>query len=201
MTLHIWKDRQPFVYKRLFAVIFMAGFLLGIFYTNLFGGKYFGGGSLFGSYDPGGFSYAETAGSELFWFLLGKRMLPAAVLWILGITVLGRAAVAAAIGWVGFSGGMLVSMAVLRYGFAGVLFCIGGLMPQYLVYVPAAFLFLHKVYAMSKNYAKDREKQSVFQILLPYAFTLLFTLMLVLLGVVLESYVNPYVLNFLWGKI
>lgn len=189
------ENRQSFVYKKLFTVIFMAGFLLGILYTNLLGREYMDSSSLFGSYYLNSYQYIEVVSSDLFWFILQKRIMPMVIVWVLGVTALGQAAVIGVLAWVGFSGGMLVSMAVMQFGFKGLLLCLGGLFPQYLIYVPAVFLLLHKVYAMSKSYAREKAEAGAGQLLLPYALSLIFILLFLLLGVILESYVNPSILK------
>lgn len=204
-TLNMLENRQPFVYKKLFTVIFMAGFLIGILYTNFIGSQYSSHSGIFSSYYLSSYQYIEVVSSELFWFVLQKRLLPVLVIWVMGITVIGSAVVWGVLLWVGFSGGMLVSMAVMQFGFKGLLLTLGGLFPQYLIYVPAMFLFLHKVYAMSKSLYGDKSKaeqaaQNAKSAVFPYALSLLFILIAMLLGVILESYVNPTILNLILKK-
>lgn len=198
--LKVFEKKQPFLYKKLFAVIFMAGFLIGIIYANMIGKKYMDSSGILSDYFLSRYKYFDIVNNNLFWYLLKQRIFPSVVLWITGITIMGIPAVWVYLTWYGFSGGMLISMAVMKFGFKGLILCLGGIMPQYVIYIPIMIILLQKVYQMSLSlyggkFSQGNGGKTKKQIFLNYLWNYFIIFVILLIGVILESYINPYILK------
>ena len=83
------------------------------------------------------------------WYLTKKRGGTLLVLHALGITVLGKLAIAAGLLWSGFLGGTLAAIAVLQLGAKGLAVLTAAAVPQIFVYLPAGLFYLTSVWRMS----------------------------------------------------
>ena len=120
----------------------MFSFLVGILYVNLVVGV---------SEDTGGFlnrgffeqyQNIEIKIGKYILYLLRIRFIPLAVMTALAFTRFRKVAVWGFIGWTGFLGGFLMAVSVLHIGLKGSLFCIVGVFPQTLFYIPAYIVVL-----------------------------------------------------------
>lgn len=166
--------------KQLFA-FFMPGFLFGILYVNLIMKKYTAEPGIFSDYFLNQYQTAEIVAEEYIWYLIRVRTIPFLVLLGLAFTKIRKAASIAFIVWTGFSGGMLLSMAVLGMGIKGSILCIVGILPQFLLYIPAYMVVIWYSYTYPQN--KWNAQKSVF---VGLAMTV---------GVILEAYVNPILMQ------
>lgn len=120
-------------------------------------------------------------GREYIWYLIRVRTIPFLVLLGLAFTKIRKAASIAFIVWTGFSGGMLLSMGVLGMGIKGSILCIVGILPQFLLYIPAYMVVIWYSYTYPQN--KWNAQKSIF---VGLAMTV---------GIILEAYVNPILMQ------
>ncbi len=185
----LWnKEREA--KKRKLLSFFLAGFVLGVFYIILLGHSE-NSNMLMSSYFFSKYQYMEYSSLDLLGYILKSRLSILIFLWLMGLTVIGSMTVLLFSLWVGFSFGLILTMAVLKLGMAGILLCIISMMPQYLVYFPAFLFGLLRIYEMSRTKKWSGAYAGMFGI----------TLVLVLIGALLESYVNPLLLKMLLKKI
>ncbi|CUX41701.1 stage II sporulation protein M [Clostridium sp. C105KSO13] len=166
--------------KQLFA-FFMPGFLLGILYVNLIMKKYTAEPGIFSDYFLKQYQTAEIVAQEYIWYLIKIRVTPFLLLLGLSFTKLRKFSSIAFLIWTGFSCGMLLSMAVLGMGVKGSILCFVGILPQFLLYVPAYMVVIWYGYTYPKN--RWNMQKTVF------------AGVAMVIGIVLEAYVNPILMQ------
>jgi len=166
--------------KQLFA-FFMPGFLLGILYVNLIMKQYTAEPGIFSDYFLKQYQSVSIVAEEYIWYLIKIRAVPFLILLGLAFTKMRKAASIAFLVWTGFSSGMLLSMAVLSMGIKGSILCIVGILPQFLLYVPAYMVIIWYSYTYPQN--KWNTQKSIF-----LGLTML-------VGIILEAYVNPILMQ------
>lgn len=194
------------VHIKLFFMIFMAGFILGIFFTNFFGKNYISGTGVLSDYFLRKFKYIDINSGELLFKVLKMRGKTFFLLWILGSTVFGAAAVCGYLCWMGFSIGILLTVAAMKFGVKGIFICLGGILPQYFIYIPLLLLFTERVLAMSVSPIGSREmlksgSKGRAALWKDYILLLVVSLCILAIGCLIESYVNPYLLQFILKKL
>ena len=98
-----------------------------------------------------------------------------------------KAASIAFLAWTGFSSGMLLSMAVLSMGIKGSILCIVGILPQFLLYIPAYMVIIWYSYTYPQN--RWNTQKSIF-----LGLTML-------VGIILEAYINPILMQAYLGSL
>lgn len=194
-----WKAKK-LMYIKLFGVIFIVSFIVGIFIANLSAKQYLNQTGILSEYFIMKYKYMDFSYRKLFWFILKSRLKTVIILWGLGFTIIGVPAVWGYSVWMGFSAGMLLSLSVMRMGFSGVIICFLGLVPQVFIYLPCILIFLNQVYAMSlsqfegkgfrKSYKRGRS-----QMIGSYMTLLCIIVMMLIVGIFLESHVNPIIIS------
>jgi len=134
----------------------------------------------------------------LFVFVMRKRLTFVVIMAVLATTYLGVAACMAVTMWYGFSTGMFLTAAILRYGFKGILLVAAGVLPQYFLYIPAIYALLiwsdktcRMIYCKSYYQREDTKTP----ILLGRVLSLVVILFGMVAGCFLESFVNPGILQ------
>nr|WP_153921735.1 stage II sporulation protein M [Faecalicatena contorta] len=159
----------------------MPGFLLGILYVNLIMKQYTAEPGIFSDYFLKQYQSVSIVAEEYIWYLIKIRAVPFLILLGLAFTKMRKAASIAFLVWTGFSSGMLLSMAVLSMGIKGSILCIVGILPQFLLYVPAYMVIIWYSYTYPQN--KWNTQKSIF-----LGLTML-------VGIILEAYVNPILMQ------
>lgn len=178
-----------------FLVFFCAGLFAGIFAIHIGKGILLGSGGIFDESALYQLKYMTVDSNALFWYIFRKRMVRLLGLAVLSTTYLGLAVCMGAAFWYGMSAGAFLTALALRYGIKGILLAVISMFPQYLFYVPAVLALLvwceelfRGIYVRKEYSAADRG------FLLKKAGKLLGILAAALVGVLLEGYLNPYLL-------
>ena len=172
--------------KQLLA-FFMPGFLLGIIYVNFIAKRYLAEPGIFSSGTLEQFLMVHISAGDYLWYLLRVRVVPFGVLAALAFTKMRKLSVALFLLWTGLSGGILISSAILSMGIRGSIFCLIGLMPQFLMYVPACFVLIWYSWSYPQN-RWNRQK-------------IVFVLLMLSMGMILEIYVNPIIVRWFIGTL
>lgn len=159
----------------------MPGFLLGILYVNLTAGQYLAESGVFSEYFLKQYTLAEVTAPEYIVYLAGVRLLPFLVMTGLIFTRARKTIAGIFLVWTGFLGGMLLTMAALSMGVKGILLCIVGMMPQFILYIPAYVVLIW--YAMTASVSSWNRQKTIFVVLM------------MSMGVILEAYINPLLLQ------
>lgn len=135
--------------------------------------------------------------NALFYYVFRKRILWMLVMSVLSTTYLGLAVCLGSVFWYGMSAGAFVTALALRYGIKGILLAAVCLLPQYLVYIPALFVFLkwaeelyRGIYSRSGGAFAAEDKS----FLVKKSGQLVALLCAFAIGCLLEAYINPLLL-------
>lgn len=175
-------------------IFFLAGFIGGILSVNLLGDGYLSQAGILSDFFLKQYKYLEIDGIGLFFYILEKRIKWVALLWILGYTVAGVPCAAAYTAWMGFSAGTLFSIGVLKLGMLGILFCAGAMVPQIFIFVPAWIFFLYGIYRKSVRRNQGGRNPSG-GIDWNYILIGVGMCLFLLFGILVESYINPWIVK------
>lgn len=167
--------------KKIFAVLLVIGFLIGIVYVNIFAKAYVASMGIFNDYFLSQYSGAELNTEEYILYIAKIRLIPVLLLLVTGCTDYKRTAASICLLWTGFSSGLILSASVLKMGIKGVLLCLTGIMPHFICYIAAYFMML--LYLFSYPDIRWNSSKTVSMILF------------LLLGIISECYVNPVLMD------
>jgi Stage II sporulation protein M len=167
----------------------MIGFLTGILFTNIFGKAYILGVGLLGEYFLLHFRYTQINYNSLLAYVFQERIKLFLVISVLGITNIGIPVIGALFVWFGFSGGVLLSVAIMKFGIKGIIICLGAVFPHFLVYIPLYLIYSDKLIDRRVSERNTWKKQKWIH----YLLFLLIGVLIITFGVVLESYINPII--------
>lgn len=135
--------------------------------------------------------FADSSGNirEFLLFAVRNRLIPWALLVLLGCFPWGRIYGAAWSGWIGASGGILFAAMILRHGAKGILFMGALCLPQAVLYVCAVLLQLYLI----RFFVRERNRRGIgMYIVCSLLFSAVFAA-----GVFAEYYINPLVLEWI----
>ena len=164
-------------HKKHLLIIFMAGFLIGILYTNIISRQYITVSGIFNEYYLRQYVNTEVIAAEYIWYILPMRAGPFIALAVLGYTKLKKIAVIGYLLWTGFSVGVIAVSAVIQMGMRGILLFIVGIIPQFIFYILAYTIVLWYLYTYPD--AKWNSGKTTFVFLT------------LVMGILMEVYVNP----------
>lgn len=190
------RDLAQELQSKWFLTLFLAGFVTGVLYLSLFGRAAVRETTLMSAYFFSKYRYLESASEELFLHCLKARLSSFAILWLAGLTVVGSVLVYLYLFWLGASFGITVTVAAMKLGAQGILICIAGGLPQFVLYVPAGVWMLRRICRMAgKQEPAWRQWKSGKKLFYRYLGVLAAGIVLFFLGAFLESYVNPLFLK------
>lgn len=176
--------------------LFLSGFVLGVFYITVFGKEVVHSTSLLSPYFFSKYERLEFAPEELFLYTLKARLSAFFILWLTGLTVFGALAAYGYVVWIGAALGITMTTAAMKMGLSGILLCIAGGLPHFILYVPAGCWILKRICEMSgKRDGKLRQWNSGKKQLFSYLFVAVLGILVFFAGAFLESYVNPFFLK------
>lgn len=192
-----------FNWKNRLLLSFVGGLFFGIFYANFFAREYLENVGFVSDYFQIRYLQEDVNKNLLFPYLLKGRGLSFFLIWLMGSSFLGGIMIYVVLGWIGFSVGIYLVAAIVKYGLGGIGFCLAALFPQCLFYIPAFGLVLWQAYSINrKKVGAESFGRSAFigksgnrELYLRYFVVLFLGLLLLFLGILTESYVNPQILK------
>lgn len=148
---------------------------------------------LFGTQLDASFELAGTDWNHLFFFVLQKRLALILLAGLSSLTFFYFPAVLTFYFYFGFIIGAMTALSTMRFGLFGILYYLGTLLPQIVLYVPM-WLLLVRSCSELHNVLGHRKSSLIKS--LPALFVVL---ALLLGGVLLETYVNPRLLKYLFA--
>ncbi len=181
--------------------LFTIGLFLGILIVNVGYDAWIGDGSLLGADMIARLKNSVPDGRGLFGYVLKHRLFTVCMLGLLATTMIGLPVVCGYVCYMGLSAGCLLSVAVIRYGIRGLFLMAAGIFPQGLMLVPgyaAMFIWAVGVNRMLYFRGAGREPYTGYgrQAYLKKALQMVGIIVIVIIGCLLESYVNPKILQF-----
>lgn len=186
------KNRRQEIF---FTAAFFLGFVLGIFFINLWGDTYFRDTAVLDKEALRTAGTAQIDRNRFFLYLLRLRGGAYAVLWLLGYTVASLPALSLSLCWLGFSSGVLLTMAVVQMQMAGVVVYLSFILPQAVIYGPAVLTLAAGMYERGSVRPKNRSREWEWDKEKQYLLTLLTGGLLTVLGAALEAYANPWLIG------
>lgn len=181
--------------------LFTIGLFLGILIVNIGYDTWIGKGSLLGTDMIVRLKDSIPDGNGLFVYVLKHRLFAVCMLGLLATTMLGLPVVCGYVCYMGLSAGCLLSVAVIRYGIRGLLLMAAGIFPQGIFLIPgyaALFIWAIGVNRMLYFHGASREYHIGYgrQAYLKRGLQMVGIIIVVMTGCLLESYVNPKILQF-----
>lgn len=171
------------------------GIVLINFNSSLFAGE----NGIFNASSLNRMKYLEIENGAFFRYVMTGRLKRYLLLAVLSTTYFGIVASYSVATWQGMMMGMVITVAVIRFGIKGMLLVITSFFPHQLLLLPAGAMMLIWCYQncvllyFSEGNAWIREKKRKY--LLRQFMLLLWILTVVIIGCILESYVNPILLS------
>lgn len=176
-------------FLRSMAALFILGMTLGAMAVNVLADSSVDRAGILSDYFLRQYKYLEIDTTELFLYIMGKRMKWIFLLWIAGFTVAGLPCAAVYVLWMGFSAGTLMGVAVLKLGIQGIIFTAAALFPQTLCYVPAWIFFLNGIYLRGGVRTK---RPGAGNSLARYVLLGVAMCLFMVFGILIESSLNPW---------
>lgn len=174
--------RELTIKQHLF-IDFLVLFLAGIVLANLLGADSFQKNGSLTRYYLKQFQYAEIQPQELLWHVGSNRLVLFLALLVLGTIPKGKLVHLLFVAWSGFAYGYFCVMSISAFGAKGLFLCFLALFPHFFAYVPA-YLGLVELSGRRREHTGWRRITAV-----------LFLLTVLFVGILLESYVNPLILQ------
>lgn len=180
--------------------LFLSGFLIGVFVINIWKDLFLQDMDLLNAVSLSRLRYLEIDGGSFFLYVLKERMEIVLILCLLATTYVGVYAISVFALWMGAMAGIFLSAASIRYGIKGIALVLAGILPQYLLLVPACMMLMDWCYKMCTALyhpakALDIRYGTKRQYLMKKAVQLLVILVIVVIGSAMESYINPIFLS------
>lgn len=181
--------------------LFTIGLFMGILIVNIGYDTWIDNGSLLGTDMIGRLQNSIPDVNGLFAYVLKHRLFTVCMLGLLSTTMIGLPAVCGYVCYMGLAAGCLLSVAVIRYGIRGLFLMAAGVFPQGIVLIPgyaALFIWAVGVNRMLYSHGIGREYYSGYgkQTYLKKGVQMVGIIAAVIIGCLLESYVNPKILQF-----
>lgn len=151
---------------------------------------------LINNYLLGGYK-GEYSSNQIFISAYIQQLKSIALIWFLGLTVIGIPLILGVIFFRGFSLGFTIGFLVQEKGTAGVIISILSIVPQNLVYLPLIVAWGLIAINFSLYILKGREVRGLplTKGLIRYLFLLAVFSVIVLIGVLIEAYLSPWLLG------
>ncbi len=183
-----------------FLIAFLTGIFLGVMSVRLLGNTYVEKTGLFSAYFFDQYQNLTINCDQVFFFVLRQRLKSILMIWLMGLTSAGAAFTLIYSGYLGCMAGIAVMTAILRMGWQGVLIVALSLIPQIFIYAPVMVFFLNEVYEKGRKRNSTHWVRGKRETDWKYGVLLFAVLFFFLLGIVLESYVNPVILQYVLKK-
>lgn len=166
--------------KIFFGFIFL-GFILGILYMNLIAIDYLSVTGIFNQYYLEDFLETNIGAYEYLPRILWIRIGPLTGIIFLARSRINRLGVIIFLIWTGFLYGLYMTLGIAQLGINGILFCVVGLLPQMICYIPAYLI------ALIFSYQYPNSQCGIEKIVV--------IILCILCGIILECQVNPILIK------
>ena len=168
--------------KKQILAFFMPGFLLGILYANFFLKQSMLETNILDLDLLKKYAETGTFGTAYFLYIMQIRMAPFLLLMALAFTKIKKALMPTTVVWCAFSGGILLTIAILKMGMKGIILCVACVVPQIICYVGAHLVVL--IYCVQYPRNQWNRQKTIFVILMMMS------------GILSETYLTPIIVKF-----
>ena len=179
------------------AVVVFAGFLLvGTIAANLSGKHGQDGWKLYFNQLGDALKQEGFARERYFFYVMRIRMKESGNLWLKSMTAFGALSLWGALGWLGFTCGVRISLGTMVFGKRGILYFVCSILPQAVFYIPALLILGIRGFQVYSFMRRQRSLSQYRRIRMGRDLLLLMILLLCLLpGIICECYINPLLLK------
>ena len=185
--------------KEKLLIIFIAGLLAGVLFGNFFGKHYIADAGIFSDYFIGKYKEVSMDRALFFQYVVKQRIWVYFCFWISCFTFFGIAVVYGGSFFYGFSAGLTISVATMRFGLTGIGVFLAGIFPHCLIYVPVTILLFFKGSRLCQNFYFQKqdfgEGKAKRQAAVEYILFFLLFGGIMLIGCFLEAYVGTGLLK------
>lgn len=192
-----YRERRYHTYQK-WIFLFMAGFIAGIFLINMNSNFFVGEDGIYSTGTINRLKYLEIENSTFFRYVTAGRFKDYLLLGLMSTTYLGIVIAYGVAALQGMMLGMVITVAVIRFGLKGILLVLSSFFPHQLLLLPAGAMMLiwccqncRVLYFDRRTIWNGELKKKYF---LRQLIMLVWILMVVMIGCILESYVNPMLL-------
>lgn len=192
-----YRERRYHTYQK-WIFLFMAGFMAGIFLINMNSNFFVGEDGIYSTGTINRLKYLEIENSTFFRYVTAGRFKDYLLLGLMSTTYLGIVIAYGVAALQGMMLGMVITVAVIRFGLKGILLVLSSFFPHQLLLLPAGAMMLiwccqncRVLYFDRRTVWNGELKKKYF---LRQLIMLVWILMVVMIGCILESYVNPMLL-------
>ena len=176
----VWTNKRK---NQLLFLVLAVGFFIGIIYQNLTYAKGTVALELFEKGRLQQYLQIDVITEKYLWYVLKERILLFGLVCLCGSMRWKKMFVTVLLFILGFLLGMLGVIATLQLGGKGILFCLGVLLPHGIFYSLAiGMLLTYWFHAPRKEWNRVKT---------------IFVILMFLLGILVETYVNPFLLKFM----
>ena len=193
----LYEGKNKMVGYRIYVNLFCVGLVIGIFVLNIGKRLLVENTTLLDEYTLYQMKYMTVDCNALFWYVFRRRIFALLIVLILSTTYLGLVICRGAVIWYGFSAGIFLATLIIRYGLKGILLAGVSIFPQYILYVPAMIMLLswcevlfRGIYCRNGEEVVENKKTAMAR-----AGKVFLIIVVMAVGCLLESYVNPYILQ------
>lgn len=191
--------KKEWNWKKTVKLVMLLAFIVGVLLANFMGREKIAGAGVLNDYFIEKFKYIGISRENLFFYIIGERMPMVILLLILSFSSLGSVVGILNLGWFGLSFGFMLSASIAKYGVRGIVLIIGGMFPQYILYLMVyigycalnAFLG-RKLHSVIPTGSISRQQMRMYGIGLMLGIALM---LVFVTGIFLESYLNPIFLK------
>lgn len=192
-----YRERRYHTYQK-WIFLFMAGFMAGIFLINMNSNFFVGEDGIYSTGTINRLKYLEIENSTFFRYVTAGRFKDYLLLGLMSTTYLGIVIAYGVAALQGMMLGMVITVAVIRFGLKGILLVFSSFFPHQLLLLPAGAMMLIWCCQNCRVLYFDRRTIWNGELKKKYFFRqlimLVWILMVVMIGCILESYVNPMLL-------
>lgn len=179
--------------------VILCGFVFGILFVNFCGDTYFRQKGIISRELWDSIRTADLNTSDYFYYVLKNRLSVFLLLWLLGHTAVGIAAILAWGFWLGCGAGLLLTDAFLHMKLYGILLSLAAVLPQMIFYGISGVWLYGAVWSRKKGVVQGIPERKKWE--REYAAVLAMALPVWMAGIFLESYINPVWLKWVLNTI
>lgn len=180
--------------------LFMIGLFLGILFVNIKHDVWMQEDGLLNASMLKQMKSSEFNCDYLFGYIVKHRIFTILIVSMIASTIIGLPIVCGYVCYLGVSAGCILSVAVIRYGIRGLIFMAASIFPQGILLIPGYFLLL--LWCLDCNrrlYGKIEGMEGRYflgkQFMLKKGIKLFGILVIIFTGCIVESYVNPKIMD------
>ncbi len=184
-----------------YIILLILGFAAGCILCSVFSNEIINSNKLVFTENIKSLQDSRVSSSDILYILIEKRLIVLVVLAAVGLSGAGKSIMSLFLLWFSGGSGMFVAALIRMSGIKALIVAICFFIPQYIIYVPAfgiLFCQIHKFHSnfnWKKKEYKVRKKGIAATPVTEYIISLILLFIFVFVGILMEAYINPYLIK------